>query len=181
MIWYTCTLWNDYHTQVNTAITSYSHFFLVSIIGVYPLQISSAQYIVDPWTKQELGALTPLALTSTSPPLSCTVKNLPLRLAVHTQGSSPEGSTGHRLGSAAAWVYSKRSTWGAGWAAVHGAAERRTDWATPLSLFTSTHWRRKWQPTPVFLPGESGGQGSLVGCRLWGRNRVGHDWATQQQ
>ena len=30
-------------------------------------------------------------------------------------------------------------------------------------------WRRKWQPTPVFLPGESCGQTSLVGCRLWGR------------
>ena len=38
-----------------------------------------------------------------------------------------------------------------------------------LSLFTSMHWRRKWQPTPVFLPGESRGRGSLVGCRLWGR------------
>ena len=30
------------------------------------------------------------------------------------------------------------------------------------------HRRRKWQPTPVFLPGESQGRGSLVGCRLWG-------------
>ena len=41
--------------------------------------------------------------------------------------------------------------------------------STPsLSLFTFTHWRRKWQPTPVFLPGESQGRGSLVGCRLWG-------------
>ena len=29
--------------------------------------------------------------------------------------------------------------------------------------------RRKWQPTPVFLPGESQGWGSLAGCRLWGR------------
>ena len=29
-------------------------------------------------------------------------------------------------------------------------------------------WRRKWQPTPVFLPGESQGRGSLLGCRLWG-------------
>ena len=38
-----------------------------------------------------------------------------------------------------------------------------------LSLFTFMHWRRKWQPTPVFLPGESQGQGSLVGCHLWGR------------
>ena len=35
--------------------------------------------------------------------------------------------------------------------------------------FTFTYWRRKWQPTPVFLPGESQGRGSLVGCRLWGR------------
>ena len=30
------------------------------------------------------------------------------------------------------------------------------------------HWRRKWQPTPVFLPGESQGWRSLVGCHLWG-------------
>ena len=31
------------------------------------------------------------------------------------------------------------------------------DWATSLSLFAFMHWRRKWQPTPVFLPGESQG------------------------
>ena len=43
------------------------------------------------------------------------------------------------------------------------------DWATSFSLFTFMHWRWKWQPTPVFLPGESQGRGSLVGCRLWGR------------
>ena len=43
------------------------------------------------------------------------------------------------------------------------------NWATSLSLFTFLHWRRKWQPTPVFLPGESHERGSLVGCRLWGR------------
>ena len=43
------------------------------------------------------------------------------------------------------------------------------DWVTSLSLFTFMHWRRKWQPTPVLLPGESQGQGSLVGFRLWGR------------
>ena len=42
------------------------------------------------------------------------------------------------------------------------------DWVTSLSLFIFMHWRRKWQPTPVFLPGESQGRGSLVGCRLWG-------------
>ena len=88
---------------------------------------------------------------------------------------------------------------GAWWAAVYGVAQSQTrlkrlsssssipwmewpgrlqsmgslrvghDWATSLSLFTFMHWRREWQPTPVFLPGESQGWGSLVGCRLWGR------------
>ena len=42
------------------------------------------------------------------------------------------------------------------------------DWMTSLSLFTFMQWRRKWQPTPVFLPGESQGWESLVGCHLWG-------------
>ena len=37
-----------------------------------------------------------------------------------------------------------------------------------FSLFTFMLWRRKWQPTPVFLPGESQRRGSLVGCRPWG-------------
>ena len=38
-----------------------------------------------------------------------------------------------------------------------------------MNLFAGQHWRRKWQPTPVFLPGESQGRESLVGCRLRGR------------
>ena len=46
-----------------------------------------------------------------------------------------------------------------------GSLSVKHDWA--ISLFTFMHWRRKWQPTPVFLPGESQGPGSLVGCRLW--------------
>ena len=50
------------------------------------------------------------------------------------------------------------------------------EWATSLSLFTFLHWRRKWQPTPVCLPGESqvwepGGLPSM------GSHRVGHDWS----
>ena len=53
------------------------------------------------------------------------------------------------------------------------------DWATSLWLFTFVHWRRKWQAFPsfiLFLPGESQGWGSLVGCRLGGCT-VGHDWS----
>ena len=49
-----------------------------------------------------------------------------------------------------------------------GSLRVRHDWATSLSLFTCMHWRRKWQPTPVFLPGESQERGSLVGCHPWG-------------
>ena len=48
-------------------------------------------------------------------------------------------------------------------AAVHGVIKSQTR----LSDFTFTHWKRKWQPTLVFLPGESWGWGSLVGCHLW--------------
>ena len=57
------------------------------------------------------------------------------------------------------------------WAAVHGVAESDM---TEATLHACMHWRRKWQPTPGFLPGESCGQRSLVGCCPWGR-RVGHD------
>ena len=55
---------------------------------------------------------------------------------------------------------------GAWQAAVHGVAKSQTRLSDFLSLFTFMHWRRKWQPTPVFLPGESQGRGSLVGCCL---------------
>ena len=58
------------------------------------------------------------------------------------------------------------------------------DWATSLSLFTFMHWRRKWQPTPVFLPGESQGRESLVGFPLWGHTEsdtTEATWRQQQQ
>ena len=55
------------------------------------------------------------------------------------------------------------------------------DRAASLSHFTFMHWRRKWQPTPVFLPGESWGRGSLVGHRLWGRTESDTTEVTQQQ
>ena len=68
---------------------------------------------------------------------------------------------------------------GGAWkAAVHGVAKSRTSlsdftFTFHFSLFTFMHWRRKWQPTPVFLPGESQGWQSLVCCRL--RDRTESD------
>ena len=66
---------------------------------------------------------------------------------------------------------------GAWQAVVHGVAKSRTR----LNDFTFTHWRRKWHPTPVFLPGESQGRGSLVCCHLWGCTELDTTEATQQQ
>ena len=62
-----------------------------------------------------------------------------------------------------------------------GSLEVGHNRATSLSLFTFMHWRRKWQPTPVFLPAESQGRGSLVGCRLWGRTEFDTTEVTWQQ
>ena len=62
-----------------------------------------------------------------------------------------------------------------------GSRRVRHDWETSLSHFTFMHWRRKWQPTPVFLPGESQGWWSLVGYRLWGRTESDRTEVTEQQ
>ena len=62
-----------------------------------------------------------------------------------------------------------------------GSLRVRHDWATSLSLFTFMHWRRKWQPTPVFLLEKSQGQRSLVGYSPWGHRRLRHDLKTKSQ
>ena len=62
---------------------------------------------------------------------------------------------------------------GAWRAAVHRITQ---SWTRLKRL--SMHWRRKWQPSPVFLPGESQEQESLVGCRLWGHTELDMTEAT---
>ena len=86
----------------------------------------------------------------------------------------------HRVGydwsdlAAAAATHSSTLAWKIPWMEEAGRLQSmgsrrvRHDWATSLSLFTFMHGRRKWQPTSVFLPGESQGERSLVGCHLWG-------------
>ena len=70
---------------------------------------------------------------------------------------------------------------GAWQAAVHGVLKSWTQLSNFTFTFIFMHWRRKWQPTPVFLPGESQRRGSLVGCRLWGRTESDTTEATSQQ
>ena len=62
---------------------------------------------------------------------------------------------------------------GAWWAAVHGVARSQTQ----LSDFTFMHWRRKWQPTPVFLPGGKARWGEPGGLPFLGSHRVRHNWS----
>ena len=57
---------------------------------------------------------------------------------------------------------------GAWWATVHGVAKSRTQ----LSNFTFTTLHFTWQPTPLYFPGESQGQRSLVGCHPWGHTEL---------
>ena len=52
---------------------------------------------------------------------------------------------------------------------------------THFTHFILYHWRRKWQPTPVFLPGESHGQGSLAGCGPWGHRESDTTEVTEQE
>ena len=61
---------------------------------------------------------------------------------------------------------------GAWWAVVHGVAGSQTRLSDFTFTFHFMHWRRKWQPTPVFLPGESQGRGSLVGWSAQSRTRL---------
>ena len=58
-----------------------------------------------------------------------------------------------------------------------GSLGVKHDWAASLYFFTFMHWRRKWQPTPVFLPGESQGRGKPGGLPSMGSHRVGHNWS----
>ena len=69
---------------------------------------------------------------------------------------------------------------GAWRASVHRVAQSQTG-LKRLSMHACMHWRQKWQSTPVFLPGESQGQRSLVSCRLWGRTESITTEGTQQQ
>ena len=87
------------------------------------------------------------------PPLSVNQDDIVIRVSSHT-GNPLQYSCLENPRDGGGW-----------WAAVHGVTKSQTR----LSDFTFTfmHWRRKWQPTPVFLPGESQGRGSLVGCHLW--------------
>ena len=104
----------------------------------------------------------------------------------HYQGSSANlnwKTLGHWLEKAMA-PHSSTLAWKIPWMEEPGRLQSmgslriRYDWATSLSLFTFLHWRRKWQPTPVFLPGEFQGRGSLVGCRLWSRTELDTTEAT---
>ena len=77
--------------------------------------------------------------------------------------------------------YSSTLAWKIPWTEEPGGLQSMGSLSrTRLNDFTFTfmHWKRKWQPTPVFLPGESQGRGSLVGCRLWGLTELDTTEAT---
>ena len=113
-----------------------------------------------------------ISLLSSLPPCPTSFKNNYSYCLLFEKAMAPHSST---------------LAWKIPWTEEHGGLQSMGslrvghNWVTSLSFFTFMHWRRKWQPTPVFLPGESQGRGSLVGCRLRGRTESDTTEATQQQ
>ena len=103
--------------------------------------------------------------------LAQTVKNLPAMQETWVQSLGWEDPL-EKVEKAMA-PHSSTLAWKIPWAEepgrLHstGSLRVRHDQVTSLSLFTFMHWRRKRQPTTLFLPGESQGRWSLVGCSLW--------------
>ena len=93
-------------------------------------------------------------------------------------------ATVHNFTEKAMATHSSTLAWQISWTEEPGRLQStgslgvRHDWATSLSLYTFMHWRRQWQTTPMFLPGESQGRGCLVGCRLWGSTELDTTEAT---
>ena len=111
--------------------------------------------------------------------LSLTMKSFPEHLSQQSSASTIDPGNlwptfCHSSFAISRTSYSSTLAWKILWTEEPGGLQSmgslgvRHDWATSLWLVTFMHWRRKWQPTPVFLPGESQGRGSLVGCHLWG-------------
>ena len=99
-----------------------------------------------------------------------------LRMVLRKVSATPQNRLGLRLlVEKAMATHSSTLAWKISWTEELGGLQSMGsqrvghDWATSLLLFTFMRWRRKWQPTPVFLPRESQGWRSLVGCHLWGR------------
>ena len=99
---------------------------------------------------------------------------------LEVQRSRWKGDDGQIRGAVA--PHSSTLAWKIPWTEEPGGLQSmgllrvRQDWVTSLSLFTFMHWRRKWQPTSVFLPGESQ-TGEPGGLPSMGSHRVGHDWS----
>ena len=108
---------------------------------------------------------------------SLQLRSLLVRLLLHSSHPTIKIETSLELEKAMA-PYSSTLAWKIPWMEEPGRLQSMGslrighDWVTSLSLFTFIHWRRKWQPAPVFLPGESQGRRSLVGCPLWGRTEL---------
>ena len=96
---------------------------------------------------------------------------------------SVSGHVGEGCGNPLQYSCLENPMGGGAWqATVPGVSKSQTQLSDfTLSLFTFMCWRRTWQPIPVFLPGESQGRGSLVGCHLWGRTESDTTEVTQQQ
>ena len=122
------------------------------------------------WT-EEPGGLQSLALQRVRHDLSNLAQACTYRQIEREAGFvPPRCSIGEGNGTPLQYSCLENPMDGGAWqAAVHGVAKSWTRLSNFPFTFTFIYWRRKWQPTPVLLPGESQGRGNLVGFHLWSR------------
>ena len=130
---------HHYISVQHVLISLYIAKWLLQLVNLHSVQFSSV----------------PQSCLTLCDPMNCSMPGLP----VSEKAMAPHSST---LAWKIPWTEEP------GGLQFMGSLRVGHDWATSLSLFTFMHWRRNWQLTPVFLPGESQGRGSLMGCRLWG-------------
>jgi len=154
------------------------NIYLFGCVGSWSPHVGSMWALVpQPETEPgplALGAQTLSSWTTREVPTLLSWSRLPFHTAEVSSAFKADSFTQSFNLLLAMAPYSSTLAWKIPWVEEPGGLQSmgslrfRHDWATSLSLFTFMHWRRKWQPTPVFLPGESQGRGSLLGCCLWG-------------
>ena len=168
-------VYQDELMPLSTALLFFSSSFFFKNRGTFALQCSVSIYCTTMWINYMYTSIPslmslrpshpiPILITEHRAELPVLYSSFPLSVLHVVVDGCGEGNGTH----------SNTPAWKIPWTEEPGGLQSMGsqrvghDWATSLSFFTFMHWRRKWQPTPVFLPGESQGCGSLVGCHLWG-------------
>ena len=155
------------HTRIYNCFCIYSSI----VLGLILYHVVNSSILLQDWAVNEIPFCTTCltvgfiqSLTFSNSNRSVTIVHCYFNLHI------PYDNCGEGNGTPLQYSCLENPMDGGAWkAAVHGVPKSRTRLRDFTFTFHFMHWRRKWQPTLVFLPGESQGRGILVCCSLWGR------------